>query len=70
MIHQIDQYYIKAEQAARTASITSWTRCITDLNYRAAVEARKAKRAARAGLVVQLINGALLFALIYLRICG
>ena len=70
MASKIDQYYINAEQAARTASITSWTRCITDLNYRAAREARKAKIAARAGMVVQLINGALLIVLIYLHIRG
>ena len=69
-MNHIDESFCAAEHSARMKYTTTWMRGITDLNYWAAKEARKAKRAARIGLAVQIINMALLAALLYCRICG
>ena len=69
-MNHIDESFCAAEHAARSGRGGNWARLVTDLMYHAAKESRKAKRAARIGLAVQIINMALLAALLYCRICG
>lgn len=69
-MNQIDESFCAAEHAARSGRGGNWARLVTDLMYHAAKESCKAKRAARIGLAVQIINMAMLAALIYFRTRG
>ena len=62
--------FCNAEQAAREGNETDYKTSMAHMAYIAGCEARAARRTARASMVMQVINMALLAALIYMRVKG
>lgn len=65
---QLGRAFSGAEHAARAGSDRDYRTSLAHMIFLAAWEAEKAKNAARASLVVQVINMALLALLIYLNV--